>query len=245
MNTIFANGMNELEKLMVRRTTKLFLIIAAALPVLIKMLVHKLFITNWMSLPVDNINFSILDIFVTVFLPLYIFIAVTILFTSENEKGTLFAVRPISRLELFTTKTIAICLMIGIQLFIVWLFLMVSSVIFDQTFQFTTLLSSFGVFFISWVPLIILTALAILLAQFVNSSAIAVSSMIFLYLVMMFLPYAVPNVLYLFPTSYFDWYMQWLGNMSIRWLTQTVTYLCSSFALFFSTGYYIFNKKEA
>jgi ABC-2 type transport system permease protein len=245
MNTLLSNGLNELEKLMVKRTTKLFLIFAAALPILIKLLVHKLFITNWMSLPTDNINFSILDLYVNIFLPLYIFIAATVLFTGEKEQGTLFPVLPISRLELYITKTFAICLMIGIQLFTVSVTLMVSNVIFDQSFQLKAILSVLGAFFVSWVPLIVLTAIAILLAQFFNSSAIAVSSMIFLYFVMIVLPYAVPNVLYFFPTSYFDWYMQWFGNMSIRWLIQSITYLCSSFTLFFITGYYIFNKKEA
>lgn len=245
MITIFANGLNELEKLLVRKTTKLFIILAAVLPLSIKLLVDKLFITNWMSLPAENINFYILDLFIKILLPFYIFIAATVLFTSEKEQGTLFPVRPISRLELFTTKTSAICLMIGIQLFTVWLSLMISSAIFDQTFQFMTIFPAFSAFFVSWVPLTVLTALAILLTQFVNTSAIAVSTMIFLYLVMMVLPYLVPNVLYWFPSSYFDWYMQWFGNVSIRWLIQSITYLSSAFALFFITGYYIFKKKEA
>lgn len=245
MKTMFANGLNELDKLIARRTTVLFLILAAGLPVLIKLLAHKLFLTNWMSLPANSISFSILDLFVKVLLPLYIFIAATVLFTSEKEQGTLFPVRPISRLELFTTKTSAICLMVAIQLFTVWLSLMISSAIFDQTFQFMTIFSAFAAFFVSWVPLIVLTALTILLTQFVNASAIAVSTMIVLYLVMMVLPYAVPNTLYLFPSSYLAWYMQWFGDVSIRWLIQSIIYLCSAFALFFITGYYIFKKKEA
>lgn len=245
MKTIHANSCNEMEKLLAKRVTKLFIVASAVLPFLIKLLVTKLFITDWMALPIENINFSVLDLFITIILPLFSFIAVTFLFTGEGESGTLFQVRPISRIELYLTKTLAICLILGIQLLIVWLSLMVSSAVFDQSFQFSRIITSLGAFFVSWVPLIVLTALAILLAQVVNSSAIAIASMIFLYLVMVFLPYISPTIMYLFPTSYLDWYMQWLGKVSILWMVQTVTYLCSSFALFFSTGYYIFNKKEA
>jgi ABC-2 type transport system permease protein len=244
MNTLLASSCNELQKLMAKKVTKLFLVTSALLPFLIKLLVHKLFITDWMALPAENINFSVLDLFVSIFLPIFCFIAATDLFTGEAERGTLVQVRPISRIELFLSKTLAVCLLLGIQLLTVWLSLMISSALFDQSFSFSMMLTSLGAFLLSLVPLIVLTAMAILLALVVNSSVIAISSMIVLYLVMVFLPYVLPNVLYLLPTSYLDWYMQWLGNMSFRWLIQTVTYLCSTFALFFSTGYYIFNKKE-
>ncbi|MCL6573164.1 MAG: ABC transporter permease [Bacillus sp. (in: Bacteria)] len=244
MNTLLASSCNELQKLMAKKVTRLFLVTSALLPFLIKLLVHKLFITDWMALPAENINFSVLDLFVSIFLPIFCFIAATDLFTGEAERGTLIQVRPISRIELFLSKTLAICLFLGIQLLTVWLSLMISSALFDQFFSTSMMFTSLGAFLLSLVPLIVLTAMAILLALVVNSSVIAISSMIVLYLVMVFLPYVLPNVLYLLPTSYLDWYMQWLGNMSFRWLIQTVTYLCSTFALFFSTGYYIFNKKE-
>lgn len=77
MNTILANSCNELQKLLAKKVTKLFLIVAAVLPFLIKLLVHKLFITEWMVLPAENINFSILDLFITILLPLFCFIAAT------------------------------------------------------------------------------------------------------------------------------------------------------------------------
>jgi ABC-2 type transport system permease protein len=245
MHTILANSRNEMEKLLAKRVTKLFLAAAVVLPFLIKLLVDKFFITNWMALPAENINFSILDLFITIVLPLFSFIAATYLFTGEGEQGTLFQVRPISRIELFLTKTLAACLIIGIQLLTVWLSIMVSSVVLGQTILLSMILTNGGAFLVSWVPLIVLTALAILLAQVINSSVIAIASMIFLYLVMVFLPYVLPSVMYLLPTSYLDLYMQWLGDVSLLWIAQTVTYLCSSFALCFSTGYYIFNKKEA
>ena len=245
MNIILANSCNELEKLLAKRVTKLFIVTAALLPFFIKVIVNNLFITDWMALPLENINFSVLDLFISILLPLFIFIAATYLFTGEGEQGTLFQVRPISRIELFLTKNFAICLIVGIQLLTVWLSIMVSSAILGQSFQLSMILTSLGAFLVSWVPLIVLTALAILLAQIVNSSIIAIASMIFLYLVMVFLPYVLPTIMYLLPTSYIDWYMQWHGNVSFLWIVQTVTYLCSSFALFFSTGYYIFNKKEA
>jgi ABC-2 type transport system permease protein len=245
MNTILANSCNELQKLLAKKVTKLFLIVAAVLPFLIKLLVHKLFITEWMALPAENINFSILDLFITILLPLFCFIAATDLFTGEGERGTLFPVRPISRFELFASKTAAIGVFIVALLFIVWVSVMISSLSFDKTFYLSSIPASLGAFLVSWVPLMVITAFAVMLALILNRSVVAISSMIFIYLIMYVLPYVLPGSFYMVPSSYLDWYMQWLGDVPFNWVIQTVTYLCSSFALFLTIGYYMLSRKEA
>ena len=245
MQTIQANSLNELQKLLSKKITKLFLIGTLLIPFLTKWLVNKLFITDWMALPAENINFTLLDLFITIPLPLFIFIAATDLFTGEAERGTLFQVRPISRIELFLSKTLAIGILTGIQLLVLWLSVMISSGLFDQTFEYSILPSSLGAFALSWVPLMVITALAIMIAHIVHSSVLSISSMIVLYSMMLFIPYILPNLLYLLPTTYLDWYMQWLGHISVRQIIQTVTYLGSSFALFMTIGYYMFSRKEA
>lgn len=245
MNTIKANSLNEIQKLLTKKSTKLFLLAAVLIPVLTKLLVNNLFFTDWMALPTENINFTLLDLFVTIFIPLFIFISATDLFTGEGERGTLLQVRPISRMELFLSKVIAISIFNLIVLLLEWLAVMISSAVFDRAFNLITILSSLGAFIVSWLPLIALTAFAIMLALLVHSSVLAISSMIVLYLIMMFIPYVFPSSLYLLPSTYLDWYMHWLSDVSLRWILQTVTYLCSSFALFFSVGYYMFNRKEA
>lgn len=245
MNTIKANSLNEIQKLLTKKSTKLFLLAAVLIPVLTKLLVNNLFLTDWMALPTENINFTLLDLFVTIFIPLFIFISATDLFTGEGERGTLLQVRPISRMELFLSKVIAISIFNLIVLLLEWLAVMISSAVFDRAFNLITIPSSLGAFIVSWLPLIALTAFAIMLALLVHSSVLAISSMIVLYLIMMFIPYVFPSSLYLLPSTYLDWYMHWLSDVSLRWILQTVTYLCSSFALFFSVGYYMFNRKEA
>lgn len=225
--------------------TKLFLVGAVFIPFLTKFLVNKLFITDWMALPAENINFTLLDLFITILLPLFIFIAATDLFTGEAERGTLFQVRPISRMELFLSKTIAIGTLTFIQLLFVWGSVMISSGLFDQAFDYAILLSSLGAFVVSLVPLMVITALTVMIAIVVPSSVLSISSMIVLYSIMLFIPYILPTLLYLLPTTYLDWYMQWLGDVSVRQMIQTITYLCSSFALFMTIGYYMFSRKEA
>ena len=245
MHTLLANSLNELDKLKVKKVTKLFFIAAALFPFLVKLLAAKLFLTEWMALPAENINYSVVDLFTVIILPFYCFIAAASLFAAEAEKGTLFPVRPISRFELFASKTAAVGLMMGLQLLIVCLSLVISDVLIDRPFQLTDAFTTLGACLASWLVLLVLSGAAILLALVMNSSITAISSMVLLYLLMLFLPYLVPESLYLFPTAYLDWYMQWLGNVSIQRILQTVTYLCSSFVLFFTTGCYIFNRKEA
>lgn len=246
MNTIKASSYNELQKLIAKKVTKLFLIGAVLIPFLTKFLVNNLFITDWMALPAENINFTLLDVFVTFMLPLFIFIAATDLFTGEGERGTLFQVRPVSRWELFLSKTVAIGTFTLVQLMLVWVSVIISSALYDKTFDFATIFSSLAAFLISWVPLLVIAAFAIMIALLVNSSILALSTMIIIFLLMYFIPYILPFTLYLLPSTYLDWYMQWLGDdVSIRWIFQTVTYLCSAFTLFSTTGYYMFSRKEA
>jgi ABC-2 type transport system permease protein len=245
MNTILANSLNEIQKLLAKKVTKLLLLSAVIIPVLTKLLVNNLFLTDWMAMPAENINFTLLDLFVTIFIPLYIFIASTDLFTGEGERGTLLQVRPISRMELFVSKLSAIGILTLLVLLVEWLSVMISSAFFDNTLEFSTIAVSLGAFIVSWFPIIVISAFAVMLALVIRSSILAISSMIVLYLLMMFIPYVLPASLYLLPSTYLDWYMQWLGDVSFRWIIQTVTYLFSSFTLFFSIGYYMFNRKEA
>lgn len=245
MNTIQANTLNEFQKLLTKKVTKLFLLTAVLIPVLTKLLVNNLFLTDWMALPTENINFTLLDLLVKILIPLFIFIAATDLFTGEGERGTLFQVRPISRMELFLSKLMAVSIFSLFVLLLEWLAVMISSAVFDKAFDIAAIPSSLGAFIVSWFPIIVLTAFAIMLTLLVHSSVLAISGMIVLYFIMMLIPYVLPGSLYLMPSAYLDWYIQWLSDVSIRWMIQTVMYLCSSFALFFSVGYYMFNRKEA
>lgn len=245
MNTIQANSLNEFQKLLTKKITKFLLFAAVLIPILTKLLINNLFLSDWMAIQTENINFTLLDIFVNILIPLFIFVAATDLFTAEAERGTLFQVRPISKMELFLSKVIAISLFSLLFLLLEWLTVMISSAVFDKAFDLITISSSLAAFILSWFPIIVLTVFAVILALFVVSSVFAITSMIILYAIMILIPYVLPNSLYLFPTTYLDWYMQWLSDVSIRWIIQTVTYLCSSFALFFLVGYYMFNRKEA
>ena len=245
MNTIKANSINELQKLLVKKSTKLFLTGAVLIPLFTNLLVSQIFITDWMDLPEENIHFVLLDLFVHILLPLFIFITATDLFTGDSERGTLFPVRPISRMELFLSKTMAIGILILIQLLIVWLSVMTSSALINKGFHLAIIPYSFGAFVVSLIPLMVITAFAVLMALVVHSSTLAISSMIVLYVIMEFIPYVLPDLLYLLPVSYLDWYTQLFGNISTRWILQTITYLGSAFVLFFTTGYYMFSRKEA
>lgn len=245
MHPLSANVYNELEKLLSKRVSKLFLFIVVVLPLLIKLLVDQLILTDWMALPSLNVNYMILDLLVKVVLPLFCFMAVAELFTGEGERGTLLPVRPISRIELFLSKTAAIGIFIAVQLLLSWLSVTISSMIFDNSFRYGDIGLGLVAFLVSWLPLFVLTAFAVLFALLVKSSVVAMSGLILIYVGMLFLPYVFPNLLYLFPSSYLDWYMQWIGDVSIRWAMQTLVYLFSATVLFLASAYYRFNKKEA
>jgi ABC-2 type transport system permease protein len=89
MNTIRANSLNEMQKLQTKKSTKLFLLASMLIPVLTKLLVNNLFFTNWMALPAENINFTLLDLFVTIFF-LYLFLSPQQIYLREKENAELY-----------------------------------------------------------------------------------------------------------------------------------------------------------
>jgi ABC-2 type transport system permease protein len=116
--------------------------------------------------------------------------------------------------------------------------------LFGNEYQVSDLAQLFFSTIISWLPLLAITVLAALIAQFVKSSAATVVIGMFIYLAMFVLPFLLPGSLYLFPTAYLDWFQLWNENVSYSWMIQSSLYLLSFISLFFSIGYYMFKRKE-
>lgn len=245
MKLVWANSLNEMQKLIAKKSTKLFLLTAGILPFILMLLIEKLIFADWMALPSENIQYSILDLFVKVLLPIFTFLAAAELFTAEGERGTLLPVRPISRFELFISKTMSIGIVIGLQLGLCWIGVTTGSLVMTRSFESAKTIELFAAFLLSWLPLLSLTCVAVLVALLVKSSVACITALILVYLGMIVLPYVFPNLLFMLPSSYLDWYVQWLGNASFKWVIQSVLYMCSFITMFLAISYSIFYRKEA
>lgn len=244
LETIKINTINELEKLLFKRGMKIHLILIALLPFLILLATEKVITNDMLVLPAVNLSYAMLKGFVLVLIPLFSFVTVADLFAGELEKGTLFFVRPIKRMEIYFSKITALAILIALQLVLLFTITALSLLLFANEFEVSDVTRFFFSTIISWLPLLAITVLAAFIAQFLKSSAATVGIGMFIYLGMFVLPFLLPESRYLFPTAYLDWFQLWNENVSVQWMIQSSLYLISFITLFFAIGYYMFKRKE-
>lgn len=246
MNNVRANVINELQKLFLRKKTIVFLILTAVvsfLPALfISAIQAKLMFVSLNSVSFPLINLSI---FTNVLLPLFIFLAAAELFAGEvgNRTMKLVLTRPISRFKVFLSKTLALAIYAVIILLVVFIISTASAIIFRLNSQNIT-----GVMFsyiIDIIPAFVLIIFSVLIVQFFRSSSAALISSILAYIgirVISLLVKGFSNVAF---TSYLNWYSMWSlqGNTIFRAIN-TLLMMAAYGLIFFTLGYYVFDKKE-
>lgn len=245
MNVIKANTVNELHKLLAKRGTKAMLVLVGLSPLLI-LLFMNFFKNGIISIPDSNIQFLIIAFLSTVLLPLFVMVNSADMYQGEMERKTmkLLFTRPISRGEIFLSKTVAITIMIGVQLGLVWLVATISTAVLGEDGTLSRILSSFVAYTVSLIPLIALTAFSVFVVQWFKSSTMAITILITSYMAMKAAVFLFPALMYALPVAYSDWYLRFLGHSSLLWISQSFLYLLSFSALFFTLGYYMFNRKE-
>lgn len=239
-----SNTRNEIDKLIAKRSVKFYFLLAAVMPILIGFAAIRIQANNMITLPALSVSFFIMNSFLLVVLPLFAFMASSELFAGEWEKGSLFQVRPISRMEIYLSKVAAITILIFMQLVVVWASALITSAAFEKTIVWNEAVSTVITLLVSILPLVAIVSLAAFIAQWFKNSPASLASGIFLYGLMAVMPFAFPSLLHFFPPAYMAWYQQWLGNVNVLWLVQSFTYLFSFSSLFLTAGYYMFKTKE-
>ncbi|GAM16641.1 ABC transporter permease [Mesobacillus selenatarsenatis] len=239
-----SNTLNEIDKLIAKKSVKFYFVLAVVMPILIGFAAVRIQSNDMITLPALSISFFIMNSFLLVVLPLFVFMSSSELFAGEWEKGSLFQVRPVTRMEIYLSKASAIAVLTFMQLVVVWALALITSTVLEKTIIWNEIGSMFISLLVSIVPLAAIVSLATFISQWFKNSPASLASGIFLYGLMAALPFAFPNLLHLFPTAYMDWYQQWLGNVNVLWLVQSFAYLFSFSSLFLTAGYYMFKAKE-
>lgn len=244
LQSVRMNARNEMVKLMAKRGIKFYFLLAVLLPVVLSFLAVKVQANDMITLPSLNISLSILHVFLMVLLPLFVFIAASDSFAGEWERGSLFQVSPINRVEGFLSKIVAISALCFVQLGIAWVSVTISVSLTEKGLTWSEIGSTMGAFVVSVFPLLAIICFAAFVSQLFKHGASALGFMTLTYVLMYVFPLIISETTYLFPTSYLDWYQQWGGNVNFAWLGKSFIYLFSFCSLFLTAGYYSFNKKE-
>jgi ABC-2 type transport system permease protein len=244
LREIVSNTRNEIDKLIAKRSVKFYFLLASVMPILIGFAAVRIQSNDMITLPSLSVSFFIMNSFLLGVLPLFIFMSSSELFAGEWEKGSLFQVRPISRMEIYLSKVAAITILTFMQLVVVLASALITSGALEVAIVWNEAGSTFMSLLVSIVPLAAIVSLAAFMSQWFKNGPASLASSIFLYGLMGALPFAFPNLMHYFPTAYMDWYQQWLGNVNVLWLVQSLTYLFSFSSLFLTAGYYMFKTKE-
>ncbi|GFP74594.1 ABC transporter permease [Clostridium fungisolvens] len=247
MSNLGANIINEIQKLFLKKRTVIFLIVTALISFLsaffISAIQSKLV---FISLTAESFPLIILSIITNAFIPLFIFMLAAEVFSGETADKTMKLVitRPISRFKIFLSKNIAIAVYVVINLVAV-LFVTLLAV---AVFRFSSIGNVPHIIFsyiIDIVPALVLVTFASCVVQFFKSSNGALISCILTFIGIKVLAVFIKGVNNSVFTTYLNWYTQWsTGGAKLLTHINLLFMLIAYGIIFFTCGFYLFDKKE-
>ncbi|MDT8716492.1 ABC transporter permease [Clostridium sp. 19966] len=246
MNNLVANTINEIQKLFFKKKTIAFLIAMVLISFLsaffISSIQSKLV---FISLAAESFPLIILSSITNVFLPLFIFMSAAETFSGEVSERTIKLVltRPINRLKVFISKNAAIAIYSALNLFVIMLTTLLAAFIFK--FSVGNLLNIFLSYALDIVPALVVITFASFMVQFFKSSSGALISCILFFMLLRILAIFIKGVNSAIFTSYLNWYTQWSsGGVKVLAHINLLFMLIAYGIIFFTLGFYLFDKKE-
>jgi ABC-2 type transport system permease protein len=243
-----ANVWNETLKLAYKKKTIFFLAVTLLLPILAGVLLSRF--QNGIgigAIAAKDFPIVMLGLFTTIFLPLFVFMGAADVFSGEMGDRTMknILTRPLSRFKVFASKQLALAIYIALYLVVALVASMLSALLFQHFGGIGTLGNWLLAYGAAFVPLIALSIAAVCLAQLFSSSSSALTVSILLYLAFKVAAFFLPQLATYSPTAYMDWHMLWVGgSMVTSKIFSIFMFLAACSILFFTAGYYLFDKKE-
>ncbi|NLP44540.1 MAG: ABC transporter permease subunit [Peptococcaceae bacterium] len=240
---------NELEKLWKKRKALLAIILSFAVIVVGQLLVVGIR-SGWGIRGVGSLEFPILvlSVVINTILPLFTALLAIDCFSGEfsNNAIRFSLTRPVSRFKIFSAKVAAIALFIMANLLLLLLLSSLAGFLFNANSAslasyFKTILAYLASFF----PLFVLALGIILLANTLKSGTTVFFASVLIFLLFKGLGFVFPQFSILLPTSLLDWYHLWLANnFPLAKIVRGFLHLLGYAIIFFTAGYYFFEKKE-
>ncbi|USG65025.1 ABC transporter permease [Brevibacillus ruminantium] len=248
MQLLYASTLNEAEKLLWQKKTKVVLLLSMLVPVISAMLLSRFQSNTGIAFGAGTaFPLLMLNLFTTVLLPLFLFMTVADMFAGEAASRALknVLVRPISRVKIFTSKLLAMALFLFVQLAIIWVSSTLAGLFLDSSAVFSGFLESAGAYLAASLPLMAMGLFAVLLSLCWHSSVGAYASCMVVYLAAKLLPYLFPQAATWSFFSYTDWHMMWIGNAaSFQTLFPVFVFLLSNCIMGYTAGWYLFERKQ-
>lgn len=245
MNNLYSNTINESEKLFLKKKTIFFFIVTALIPFVSALLLSK-FQNSFGIGAIDSSNFMVtmLNLFTTLFLPLFIVMAAADEFSGEVSDRTmkLTLLRPISRFKVYLSKNLSIGVYILASLCIIFLSTTLSGFLFGSSL--TVIFHNLKLCILAFFPAMGVGIIAAFIAQIFKSASGAIITLIFLFIGIKIIGIIIPVISFISLASYLNWHVLWLGNVGITKLLSIFIIMMSYYVIFFSAGFGLFDSKD-
>jgi ABC-2 type transport system permease protein len=191
---------------------------------------------------------TVLSVLVNTILPLFTALVTIDSFSGEFSQNTMkiALTRPVTRLKFFTAKLVAIMLFILANLLFVMVFSTLAGFIFNtNSFTLHGIIRIIISYTVTVFPMMVL---ALLIVFFTNTLRSGIS--VFFLSILTFLAFKVFGIIFskysgLFFTSMLDWYTLWImTKFPFSKIFREFMMMCSYGILLFTSGYYLFDKKD-
>lgn len=246
MKSLISASKSEFAKLIIRKKY----IILTAIGVLISFiflgsnaLVTK--ITSGEVVLKSNLIMTMLRFVTDILVPLIVFMAVTDLFASEVQEGTMKAslMRPLSRMKVMASKCLAVFILSCFVMIAMFLSCFIIQLISGSGIGSAP--STLAAYLIDTIPVLALISLAVLINMVSKSPTLAMLLCIVVYVLFKYMNFYVSPFGQMFFTSYSQWHRLWLGStLPFGAIMSKIGILFGSVLILSAASYIIFEKQD-
>ena len=247
MHSFLAVTKNEFSKLLAKKKYIVFFIIQiliCAVMVLIQLVLERVS-DGVIRFGFISLSMSMLTFFISVYIPLMVFMAASDLFSSEFHDGSIRAalMRPVSRFKVFSAKICAVMAMALVYLVSLFVVTVALEVIFGGEAR--NFWHSFGAYLLDVFPLAIVVLMAAFINQLTKSPTLAMLLSIIIYLVLIIAGTFIPQLSGMLFTGYAQWHSLFLGKaLPVDALISKIGLLLGYGVVFTSAGFLLFWKRD-
>lgn len=247
MSNLTAAYLNELYKISKKKKIVVAAVLSVAAVALAGLIVSS--VNNFMGIRLAGVSgffVLVLQVLNYTLIPLFTAFICIDMFSGEfggEHTVKLTLTRPVSRLKVYLSKVLAAATFIAANL----LFVMILSYLVSFFIKGTSV--SFGNIFIMYVasffPLLIFALMVMLISNLARGSASSFMLSLLAFLMFVALQFIFPAYDSFFFTTAFDWYKLFWGSfINVQKIFRVFLILLGYGLVFFSAGYYLFDKKD-
>lgn len=190
----------------------------------------------------------VLSVFSYTLLPLFaVFVAIDVFsgeFSSNTMKITL--TRPVSRMGVFSAKVLSIALFILANLFFVMLLSTAAGIVFNMSsVSFLGIVRVFLSYTAMFLPVFVFALFTVLLANVFRGGVSVFLLSVLAFIGLNFLGVVFSRYSSFFITSMFDWYRLWISSIpNVFKILRQFLIMAGCGTMFFTGGYYLFDRKD-